>query len=117
MNTQMTHDEITSTGDACANARWNRGQRLTDTERDDLMWNSRFGSDSYPVRKLGRHWSIDRPWDTRCFNTKREAVQAWETYIAILMRLSGLAAQERSFNELSERTGRSVQELREEYGQ
>jgi hypothetical protein len=118
MASQMTHDEITSTGDACAHARWDRGQRLTDAEKETLMWNGRFGSDSYPVRKMGRHWSIDHASAaSRCFPTKREAVQAWETYIAILLRLSGLAAQERAFNELSERTGRSVQELREEYGQ
>jgi hypothetical protein len=113
----MTHTEITATGDALANARWNRNERLTAAEKETLMWDSRFGSDSYPIRKIGRHWSIDRQGDTRCFATKREAVQAWEIYISILIRLSGLAAQERAFAELSERTGRPVHELRAEYGQ
>jgi hypothetical protein len=99
----MTHTEIDAAGNACAQARWDRGQRLTDAEKETLMWNSRFGSDSYPIRKIGRHWSIDRQGDSRCFKTKREAVQAWEIHIAILIRLSGLAAYERAIAELNAR--------------
>jgi hypothetical protein len=98
----MTYEEIDSTGNTCAQARWDRGQRLTNQELDELTRWSRWGSDGYPIQKIGRHWSIDRPWDSRCFKTKREATEAWEIYIAILIRLSGLAAYERAVQRLEE---------------
>lgn len=60
---------------------------LTDDERDLLVHIRMWGSDGYPVRKVGsRHWS----WDYRsleskvCFHTKREAVASFEAYLEVL---------------------------------
>ena len=84
-------------GEALAQARWERGQHLTESERTALTHWSMWGSDGYPVRKLGRGWTIDStlaPFPI--MRTKAEAVGRWETLIACLISLSGLEAQERS---------------------
>ena len=60
---------------------------LSDDERSLLMHISRWGSDGYPVRRVGRKWA----WDYReikgppvLFPTKREAVASFETFMGVL---------------------------------
>jgi hypothetical protein len=60
---------------------------LTDDENALLVHISRFGSDGYPIQKLGRGWA----WSYRgikgppvIFKTKREAIASFEAYEAIL---------------------------------
>ena len=50
-----------------------------------MMW----GSDGYPVQKLGRSWSWG-PWRTvqgppTVFKTKREAVASFERFVDVLL--------------------------------
>lgn len=86
----------TETGDALAAARWERGQRLTVAEAEAVSRWSRWGSDGYPIRKLGRGWTVDSPLASfGILKTKAEAVGRWETLIAVWIRLGGLEAQER----------------------
>jgi len=90
-----------ATGNALALARWERGQRLTDDERTTLNRSHMWGCAGYPIAKRGRGWVID----STCyrggpiFPTKRAAVCAWETFVAMLVSLSGLEAQERHTTE------------------
>lgn len=61
---------------------------ITEDEKALLVHISRWGSDGYPVRKVGKVWS----WgDWRLikgspvvFRTKRDAVKSFETYLGIL---------------------------------
>lgn len=61
---------------------------LTADERDLLTHVSRFGSEGYPVSKVGsRHWSWT--WRGKCgpptvFRTKREAVASFERFLDVL---------------------------------
>lgn len=60
---------------------------MTDDEIALLKHVSMFGSDGYPVRKVGRRWS----WSFRSvshpsvFPTKREATESFEAFVDILM--------------------------------
>lgn len=85
-------------GSALAAAAFDSGQRLTVEEQQALRHNSMWGSDGYPVHKLGRKWTVDH--QAACcfglFTTKREAVSAWETMICKWIALSGLEACERA---------------------
>jgi len=95
-----TFEQIDEVGNSCADARWDRGQRLTEDERRALTHDSRWGSDGNPIIKLGRKWAYE--WGGRTsplYTTKREAVEAWEIQLAIYRRLAGLAAQERAIAE------------------
>lgn len=84
------------TGKALALARFERGQRLTEDERRALTVWSMYGSDGYPIAKCGSKWRIDSDvYSGPLFKTKREAWCAWETFLSILIALSGLEAQER----------------------
>jgi hypothetical protein len=84
------------TGRALAEERHDRGQRLTDDERSALAHWSRWGSDGYPLVKRGRGWVIEHPaFSGPLYKTKREAWCAWETFVAILVSLSGLEAAAR----------------------
>ena len=61
---------------------------ITEDEKELLVHWSRFGSDGYPVKKLGRgwHWSyrgIKGP--PKIFRTKREAVTSCEAFIDVLI--------------------------------
>lgn len=91
------YDEITKTGDALAEEAYANGARLTDDERMVLTRNSRFGSASYPVRRLGRGWTVDNPLlkGSPIYPTKFAAIRAWEIIIAKLIRMSGLEARDR----------------------
>ncbi len=65
---------------------------LTEDERALLTHLSRFGSDGYPVRKLGREWTWG-PWRSvsgppTLFKTKREAVASFERFYDILVDAS-----------------------------
>lgn len=69
-------------------------RHLSDAERALLTHVSRWGSDGYPVVRLGRKWAIDTP-ATRiptCFKTKREAVAAFERYLDVLIAARGVEA-------------------------
>ena len=77
-------------------------RELTLDERDLLQHIMRWGSDGYPVQKLGSRWifswrSIQTP---TLYRTKREATEAFERYHEVLLYLSGqharLAALRRS---------------------
>ena len=75
-NPYMTHTEPTRRG-------------LTEDERALLTHISRWGSDGYPVRRVGRGWmwgewrSIKGP--PVIFRTKREAVASFEAFESILI--------------------------------
>ncbi len=61
---------------------------ITEDEKDLLTHWSRFGSDGYPIKKLGRGWywsyrSIEGP--PTIFRTKREAVRSFEAFVDILL--------------------------------
>tara|TARA_R110000744_G_scaffold25522_6_gene63274 strand:+ start:1828 stop:2031 length:204 start_codon:yes stop_codon:yes gene_type:complete len=56
---------------------------LTTEENKELTHWSRFGSDGYPVTKIGRKWSVTH--FPKMFATKREATAQWEKYIDILI--------------------------------
>lgn len=61
---------------------------VTDNEQQELNHWMRWGSDGYPVSKLGRKWSI--PHFPVLYDTKREAVAQWERYIdALIDRKAG----------------------------
>lgn len=87
----MTNPQRSDRGEA--------GNRLNDAERlllrDWAMW----GSDMYPVRKVGRVWivdtihGIDFPGVHR---TKGAAVCAFERFVAVLIDAAGQEAYERA---------------------
>lgn len=61
---------------------------LTDGERSILTHVSRWGSDGYPIQKLGRGWT----WGTSAvsgppvvFKTKRAAVTSFEAFHDVLL--------------------------------
>lgn len=63
------------------------GRGLTDDERSLLTHVTMWGSDGYPVCKVGRGWT----WGYRgikgpvVFKTKREAVASFEAFEAVLI--------------------------------
>ena len=68
--------------------------RLSEDEAFVITHVSHFGSDGYPIRKLGRKWTwgpirgINGP--PAVFTTKREAVKSFEAYHDILLdKLAG----------------------------
>ena len=92
------HERQEATGRACAAARFARGERLTDDERSALEASSRWGSDSYPVRKLGRGWTFRRGTvrAPTIYPTKAAAVAAYETLLAIYRGVLALEAHARA---------------------
>jgi hypothetical protein len=62
--------------------------RLSEDEAFVLMSVSRWGSDAYPIRKLGRQWTwgpIRGIKGPPCgWKTKREAVRMFELYLDLL---------------------------------
>lgn len=62
---------------------------ITDDERALVRHCVRFGSDGYPVWKLGRGWTYG-PWRSvkgppTIFNTRREATASFERFYEILL--------------------------------
>lgn len=96
-------EQQTVIGDALAIVAYERGDRLTADERQALTHWSRWGSDGYPVRRLGRKWTVDHvaAKGAGLYATKRDAVNAWEILIAKWIRPSGLEAQARAQCEAS----------------
>ena len=90
--------EVRETGAALADEAFKNGHRLTEDEQAVLTHWTRFGSDGYPVSKLGAKWRLDSPLTSGVplFKTKYAAVRAWEIIIAKLIRLKGLEAYERA---------------------
>ena len=64
-------------------------QHLTQAESDFLRHVGMFGSDGYPVQKVGRNWQWMEFWGVKgaqtTYKTKRECVAAIEKYIDILI--------------------------------
>jgi hypothetical protein len=63
---------------------------LTEDEQAILNHDARWGSDGYPVKRVGSHHWAWGPWRSIngppvVFKTKREAVASFEAYIAILI--------------------------------
>jgi len=62
--------------------------RLSEDEAFALMSWVRFGSDSYPIRKMGRGWTwgpIRGIQGPPCsYKTKREAIRMYELFIDVL---------------------------------
>ena len=61
---------------------------ITADEEDLLTHWSRFGSDGYPIKRLGRgwHWSYKKiKSPPTIFRTKREAVASFEAFIDVLL--------------------------------
>lgn len=90
-----THKDIRETGEALAQAAFDRGDVLTPSEHRALAHWSRWGSDSYPVLKLkkNRGWIIEHeagPRYGRIFKRKADAVEAWEILIQKWIRLKAL---------------------------
>lgn len=56
---------------------------LIGNEEEWLTHYARFGSDGYPVTKMGREWWL--PNFPGPFKTKRAAVEQWERYIMMLL--------------------------------
>jgi hypothetical protein len=63
--------------------------RLTEGEERFLNHNSRWGSDGWPIRKVGRSWHWEDSFGYRgapvSYKTKREAGEAVERYIDLLL--------------------------------
>ena len=63
-------------------------QNLTQAESDFMTHMGRWGSDGYPVRKVGRNWHWIEFWGVKgaptVYKTKRDAVKAIEAYLDIL---------------------------------
>lgn len=76
-------------------------RRVTDDERRLLTHVSLFGSDGYPIRKLGRKWAIEHAAVRFpvLFATKREAVAAFEGFLDILIRAKGNEAHVRALRD------------------
>jgi hypothetical protein len=63
---------------------------ITEEEEKTLTHWSRWGSDGYPVNKVGRGWHVDH--FPTVFKTKKAAVAQWETYIDMLIERKGIDA-------------------------
>ena len=72
---------------------------LAEAERATLTHWSRWGSDGYPVRKVGRGWHAEG--FPTVFKTKRAAVAQWEQYIESLIARSGVDAYLRATAEVT----------------
>ena len=91
MYAAKSYTEINETAAALAQACHERGDRITTDEDRACAHYSMFGSTGYPVRKLGRKWIVDHAiLQSPTFTTKREAVDAWEIRIHIVIRMKGL---------------------------
>lgn len=88
-------DEI---GRALGDAAFDRGERLTPDEHAALNHWSRWGSNSYPVLRVGRRWDLSHPLACGVppFRTRAAAVAAWEGLLAKWRRMAGLEAHERA---------------------
>jgi hypothetical protein len=98
---QAQAHEQQAIGDALAHTAYERGDRLTADEQQALRHTSMWGSDGYPIRKLGRKWTIEHvaARTAGLYATKRDAVNAWEILIAKWIRLAGLEARAQALSE------------------
>jgi hypothetical protein len=80
------------TGAALALARAERDAWLTADEVAAIAHNVRWGSDSYPVAKLGKKWQLSHPAakGTPLYKRKLDAWAAWEVLLASWRHLQGL---------------------------
>lgn len=83
---------------------------LSEGERKLMRHVTMWGSDGYPIVKLGRRWTWDAAGHGACggppgptFSTKRAAVASFEAYYASLVERSGEEAFERAFAEYAAR--------------
>jgi hypothetical protein len=67
----------------------NNGRQLTQNEKDLLGHVMMFGSDSYPVRKVGKKWIVDTFFGVKaspvCYKTKKAATLAFENFVRMLV--------------------------------
>jgi len=73
---------------------------ITDDERALMMHLSMWGSDGYPINKLGRGWTWG-PWRSVkgppvVFKTKRAAVASFEAFCNVLREALGEEAHARA---------------------
>lgn len=85
---------VSETGQRLGESAFAQGRRLTDDDRAVLTHWSRWGSDGYPIRKLGRKWT--HPRTPALFDRKRDAIASWEVQIDILIVMAGLEAREQA---------------------
>lgn len=80
------------TGVALALARAEREAWLTADEVAALNHDVRWGSESYPVAKLGAKWQLNHPAakGTPLYKRKQDAWAAWEVLLASWRHLQGL---------------------------
>ncbi len=66
-----------------------KSPNLTQAEHDFQQHIGMFGSDAYPVQKIGRRWQWVDFWGVKgaptTYKTKRECVSAIEAYLDILL--------------------------------
>ena len=62
---------------------------LSEAEHRLMDHVTRWGSDGYPVRKVGRGWHVEQSFGVEgipmVFKTKREAVEAFERWHALML--------------------------------
>lgn len=77
---------------------------LSENERALMTHISRFGSDGYPVHKLGKKWVHGDAFGVRgspiVFKTKKEAVASFEAWHAMARERYGFEAQQRTLKEI-----------------
>lgn len=80
---------------------------VTEDERALMNHWSMWGSDGYPIQKLGSRWTWG-PWRSvqgppTLFRTKREAVASFEAFIDVLREELGEESYERAMKEQADR--------------
>lgn len=74
-------------------------RKLTDGERRLMVHVAMWGSDGYPIERIGRSWTwgtADVPGPPVVYRTKRACVEAFERYYDVLIALVGEEARERA---------------------
>lgn len=80
MQNRRTASELEAIGRVLADGAWERGERLTEEGRNALRHEARWGSDGWPIRKLGRAgWVIESPLTagSGIYRRRFEAEEAW----------------------------------------
>jgi len=77
---------------------------VTENERRLVSHVMMWGSDSYPVRKVGSRWIVDEFFGCKgaptTFKTKREATASFEAFLDILIDSLGEEARQRALASL-----------------
>jgi hypothetical protein len=88
-NVRVTNQRAAGRPDYYTHTNQTFSVHLTEGENQLLQHISRWGSDGYPVHKLGRKWTVDSMFGAggfpTTFKTKREAVARFEAYYTLLV--------------------------------